>query len=537
MEFFGRQEILSVLDKRAAGLKNGYRQNIAITGDALVGKTCLVKHWLSRYCDNYTLPLYIEVKPQEFGAFLEKFVGTLLFSFLKNSQEALKDDLGFLLDRSRSYIPRTCARIEELLAQTKKRRHREAFLKLLELAAIFYEETNKSCVIILDEFHLLEELNVKDIYGYLRKQIALDTRTMYILISSNRQRARDILTSDLNLLFGNFEKIELLPFDNASSQSLVRERLKLLNVPDELANFIISFCFCHPFYLNIVTNACVDYYARNGAAAFTVDSFASSLENIFLDAWGVLNRRFLEVMSEMEGSHKDRSIVKILLALGSGINNLSQLAYHTSKTKKEAAFLLNQLFISGVISKNADVYYVSDRIFSFWLRAVYNNQLRALSADSAQQRQIFRKEILWLFEAFREAQGKAFGVRILELFNKFSNESIEVHRKRLRLSHFKEVKLLDINGPRIREGVLARAANSLWVAGLKSERAEEEDIIEFAGICRKLKYSQPQKRIFITLDDIDENARLVAKEEKISTWDMPLVNSLFDIFDKPRIVK
>jgi hypothetical protein len=418
----------------------------------------------------------------------------------------------------------------------KKRRNREAFLKLLELTDIFHEETNKSCVIILDEFHLLESLNLKDIYGYLRKQITLDTHTMYILISSNRQRARDILASDLNLLFGNFEKIELLPLDNAASQSLVRERLKYLNAPDELANFIISFCFCHPFYLNIVTNACVDYYARNGAEAFTIDSFAASLENIFLDAWGVLNRRFLEVVSGIGGSHKDRSIVKILLALGGGINNLSQMAYHTSKAKKEAAFLLNQLFISGVISKSADVYYVSDRIFGFWLRAVYSNQLRALSADCAKQRQIFRKEILWLFEAFREAQGKALGVRILELFNKFGNEAIEVHRKRLRLSHFKEVKLLDMHGPRVREGVLARAANTLWVAGLKSERAEEEDIIEFAGICRKLRYSQPQKRIFITLDDIDENARLVAKEEKISTWDMPLVNSLFDIFDKPRIV-
>lgn len=537
MEFFGRQEILSVLNKRAAGLKSGYRQNIAIIGDTLVGKTCLMKHWLSRYCDNYTLPVYIEVKPQEFSAFLEKFIGTLLFGFLKNGQGALKDDLNFLLDKSRSYIPRTCGRIEELLAQMKKRSHREAFLKLLELTAIFHEETNKSCIIILDEFHLLEKLNVKDIYGYLRKQITLDTHAMYILISSNRQRAQDILASDLNLLFGNFEKIELLPFDNATSQALVRERLKLLNMPEGLADFVISFCFCHPFYLNVVTNACVDYYVKNGAAAFTIDSFASSLENILMDTWGVLNRRFLEVMGEIEGSYKDRSIVKILLALGSGINNLTELAYHTAKTKKEAAFLLNQLFISGAIAKNADVYYVSDRIFSFWLRAVYGNQLRALSADCATLREIFRKEILWLFGAFREAQSKALGVRILELFNQFSNEAIEVHHKRLRLSHFKEVKLLDINSPRIREGVLARAANSLWVAGLKAERAEEEDIVEFAGICRRLKYSQAQKRIFITFDDIDENARLIAKEEKISTWDMPLVNSLFDIFDKPRIVK
>lgn len=536
MEFFGRQEILSILDKRANGLKNGYRQNIALVGDELVGKTCLIKHWLSRYCDNYTLPLYIEVKPQEFSAFLERFIGTLLFSFLKNGQAGLKDDIGFLLDKSRSYIPRTCGRIEELLAERKKKNPREAFIKLLELTAIFYEETNKSCIIILDEFHLLEKLNVKEVYCHLRKQITLDTHTMYILISSKRHLAQGILASDLNLLFGNFEKIELLPFDNRASRALVMERLKLLNAPAELANFIISFCFCHPFYLNIVTQACVDRHIKNGAAPFSIHSLAASLENILLDGWGVLNRRFLEVMHEIEGSYKDRSIVKVLMALGCGINNLSQLAYHTSKPKKEVTFLLNQLFISGIITKNAEVYYVSDRIFSFWLRAVYGNQLRAFSLDYQAQKQLFIKEVEGAFAAFCQAQNKTLGVRILELFNQFSNETIEVYRKRVRLSHFREVKLLDINSGLIREGVLARAANSLWVAGLKAERAEEEDIIEFAGICRKLKYSRPQKRIFITFDEIDENARLIAKEEKISTWDMPLVNSLFDIFDKPRIV-
>lgn len=537
MEFYGRQEILSILDKRSVGLKNGYRQNIAIIGDALIGKTCLIKHWLSKYCDNYTLPLYVEVKPQEFSAFAEKFIGTLLFGFLKNAQTGLKDDLGYLIDKSKNYIPRTCGRIEELLAQTRKKNHRDAFQKILELAAVFYEETNKSCIIILDEFHLLEKLNVKDIYGYLRKQITLDTHTMYVLISSSSCRARDILAGDLNLLFGNFEKIELSAFDNAASQAMVKEKIKILNASDELANFIINFCFCHPFYLNAVTNACVDYHIKNAAAAFTIDSFASSLENILLDSWGMLNRRFLEVTAEIESSYKDRSVFKILLAMAGGINSLPELTHHAAKPKKESALLLNQLFISGVIAKNIDVYYISDRIFSFWLRAVYAVRERALSADWQGQRKIFRKELLGFFGAFSEAQSKTLGLRILELFNRFSNEAIEVHSKRLRLSHFKEVKLLDISGPRIKEGVLARAPNSLWVTGLKSERAEEEDILEFAGICRRLKYNRPQKRIFITLDDIDENARLIAKEEKISTWDMPLVNSLFDIFDKPRIVR
>lgn len=538
MEFYGRQEILESLDKRANGLSKGYRQNIAIIGDELMGKTYLIKYWLSKYCDNFTLPMYIEVKPQAaFSAFLEKFIGILLFSFLKNSQVSLRDDISFLIERSRKYIPLACAHIEALLIEKKKKNTRRAFVKLLELPELFYKETNKSCIIILDEFHLLQELKVKDMYTHWRKQIMLSRHTMYILLSSRKQLAHKILSGDLNLLFGNFEKIEFPPFGNKTAQAFIQDKFKLLDVPSEIANFIINFCFCHPFYLNVIGNAFIDYYTKNASIPLTIGSLISSLENVFIDNWGILNRRFSQVMNQIEGSFKDHSIIKILIALSAGINSLSHIAHQAGLPKKEVAFALNHLLSLDVITKNADIYYVSDRIFSFWLRCIYVNQLNTFSIDYDKQKQLFRKEMGNLFAAFCEAQNKALGIRIVELFSQFSNESIEVHKKRVRLNHFKEVKLLDIHGMRIKEGILARAANTLWVAGLKADKVEEEDIIEFARLCRRLKYNKPQKRIFITFDDIDDNARLIAKEEKIATWDMSFVNSLFDIFDKPRIVK
>lgn len=537
MEFYGRQDILESLDKRASGLHKGYRQNIAILGGELIGKTTLIKHWLSKYCDNFTLPVYIEVEPRELSSFLEKFIGTMLFSFLKNSQAHLKDDINFLIDKSRRYIPRTCAHIEALLMEKKRRNARGAFAKALELPELFYEETSKSCIIILDEFHLLQELKVKDMYAQWRKQIMLDRHTMYILLSSRRQLAQKILASDLNLLFGNFEKIELLPLDNKTAQAFVRDKFSSLPVPDEISNFIINFCFCHPFYLNVTARALADYHARNPRASVTIGSLISSLENIFLDKWGILNRRFLEITQAVECSFRDRSMLKILAALAAGVNGLPHIARHIAKPKREASLALNRLLDLEVVSRSADICYVSDRIFSFWLRCAYVNHPNAFSIDSDTQAQLFRKEMERLFAAFCEAQNKTLGIRILELFNHFGNESIEVHKKRLRLNHFKEVKLLDMQGLRISQGVLARAAGTLWVAGLKEDAVEERDIVDFAGICKRLKYNKPQKRIFIAFGDMDANARLVAKEEKIATWDMAFVNSLLDIFDKPRIVR
>lgn len=539
MEFFARQEYLNLLDKRANGLSKGYRQNIAIIGDELIGKTCLIQYWLSKYYDNFTVPVYIEVTSQSsFSAFAEKFAGTLLFSFLKNSEITLRDDIAFLIDKSKKYIPHTCASIQALLNEKKKKNMlRQAFAALLELTEIFYKETHKSCIVVLDEFHLLEKLNIKDMYAHMRKYIMLHTHTMYILISSKKQLASQILSSDLNLLFGNFEKIELTAFDNRSACAYVRERLRGLSAPDEIKNFIINFCFSHPFYLNLVCNALIAHHTKGEPVPCNRDSFIASLENIFVDSWGILNRKFLEAMQHIESSFKDPQAVKILIALSNASANLARLAHQAGLPKKEVALMLNQFLDLDIISKNTDIYYISDRVFAFWLRCMYVHLRSAFSIDYDKQKQLFRNEMQRLLGGFYEAQAKAVSTRILELFNQFSDESIEMQKKRMRLHHFKEVKLLDIHSERIKEGILARAKNSLWIAGLKMEKTEEEDIIEFAGICKRLKYNKPQKRIFIAFDDIDINARLIAKEEKIITWDTAFINSLFDIFNKPRIVK
>ena len=38
-KFFGREEVLELLNKRVLALKDGYRQNVALTGQSLSGKS------------------------------------------------------------------------------------------------------------------------------------------------------------------------------------------------------------------------------------------------------------------------------------------------------------------------------------------------------------------------------------------------------------------------------------------------------------------------------------------------------------------
>lgn len=537
MEFFGRQDILDLLDKRVSSLGKGYRQNIAIVGEEFIGKTYLIKYWLSRYHDNYIVPIYVEIKLQEISAFAEKFIGTFLFSFLKNSQIELRDDIDFLVEKAERYIPQTASIARQLLSARKKGKAQGTFIELLRLTEIFYQETGKRCLIIFDEFHLLEEMKIRDIYALWRKHIMVNKDTMYILLSSKKQVASRILSSDLDLLFGNFEKIELQPFDNKSAQSLLQDKFRMLSLPNQISNFIINFASSKPFYLNILSDAFINYLTKNPEVSPTINALISSFEETFIDSWGVLSRRFRALMEEIENRFKDISIHKILIGFTSGINRLAQVSGGLQRTKKDISAILARLCEYDFIAKNADSFCLSDKVFAFWLKCIYANELNAFSADYDRQRQCFRKEIQSLFNSFCDAQKKAVSERIIDLFSQFQDESIEVDKKRLRLNRFKEIKLLNINGRQIKEGILARTAGSLWIAGLKENKVIEEDMVEFIDVCRKFKYNKSQKKIFIAFDEIDINASLIAKEEKISTWDIGFVNSLLDIYDKPRIVK
>lgn len=57
--FFDRRSYLETLNKRILGLKEGYRQNIAIIGDELVGKTSIIFNLLYKTYDTRINFLYL----------------------------------------------------------------------------------------------------------------------------------------------------------------------------------------------------------------------------------------------------------------------------------------------------------------------------------------------------------------------------------------------------------------------------------------------------------------------------------------------
>jgi len=117
----------------------------------------------------------------------------------------------------------------------------------------------------------------------------------------------------------------------------------------------------------------------------------------------------------------------------------------------------------------------------------------------------------------------------------FEDDLMQIERKKIRLNHFREVKPLSFNHRLLKDGLLGHSSDSLWIMAIKPDALTEQDIAEFSKECKKYHHKS-QRKIMVTLREVDPNARLRALEEKVWTWDLNNLNQILDLFSKPRVI-
>lgn len=526
---FDRQEYLDILRKRIGDLKFGFRQNLAIVGDELVGKTAIIFKFLNEFYDNHIIVLYLEVRPESLDSFAKRFIGTLLYNFLINSALPLKEDIDFLINKSSQYIPNTVAKIKYILNALQARKKNNIFMELFSLSDTLNQETGKFCVVILDEFHNLENLgHTKDLYQQWSKLLILQKNTLYIIVSSMKFKTKAVLSKNLSLLFGNFELVTVEPFDIKTSEEYLAYKLQNLNINMDrgLKNFIVHFTGGYPFYLEVIAEELLKSGQNN---------LVDVLENLLFLSSGILNQRFSNYLKCFLDSPYSNDYVSILYLISTECNKLKDMAHKLGRSKKELHMRINHLLECDAITRSGDFLKINDRVFSFWLRFVYKGKLHSLTFDAQNQKVLFRQNLECMVQDFLHSATKSIIERVAELLRLFEDEIVQIEKKRLRLNHFREIRPLEFSRKNLKEGIIGRSQSSLWIMAFKNDLLTEEDIAEFAKECKRYRHKS-QRKIIIALRDIDVNARLKALEEKILTWDINNLNQIFDLYYKPRVI-
>lgn len=532
-KFFGREEVLDLFNKRVQALKEGYRQNIALTGQGLSGKTSILHHFLHSIKEEDIITVYVEVVKEPFRSFSNRLIATLLYNALTKKGVNAGFDLEDLLKDSRESLPKTHGAIRAINAHIDRNELDDAYFSLLSLTSTLKEEINKSCIVILDEFDKLEQIGIKNPFLSFGKVIMTQKDTMYIVSSSRNEVIKKILSEKLSLLFGNFEVVKVAGFDTETSRIFMESRLESFEMHDSLKKFLIAFTGGNPFYLSHLIKKVKEEATERMSNHVDTAVLGEAVMELVYNANGVIHQYLMNfILDLMDTQHRER-YMSILTAIAGGRNKSIEIARSLRLKQSEVSKDLLRLSELGFISKNGVFHVIDDPILEFWLKFVYQKRRSVLVDGIFNRAELFNSQIMSYIDDFAVKTREDITARIKELFYSFSNELVQMDSKQFRLPHFTKIDI--IRTGEHRQFITASFKGKTWVVQPYEEVVRENDIVDFIKNIKSCN-SRVASKIIIPLKGIEENAKLLAKELKISMWDISTLNKVFGIYGKEKVV-
>ena len=532
-KFFGRDEILEILNKRTLALKEGYRQNVALTGQSLAGKSSIIFQFLHTIKEDGFIPVYVEVVKEPFRAFADKFIATMLYNALAKKGEEASMNIDSLMEKASSSLPKTYSAIKQINLDIENEECEQAYSRLLELTSTLKLESEIPCIVILDEFDNLEHLGIRNPFVAFGKVIMVQKDTMYIVSSSRGLAIRKIISEKLSLLFGNFEVLKVENFGTRASNEFISTRLAGFDADSFLRKFLIAFTDGNPFYLNKMVCRMKDIALERMTSHIDIDIATEAILDLVYDSSGTIHQYLLNYILELIDAKSRDLHVSILASIANGRKRSSEIARHMHLTQAGVTEALQRLSEQGLVTRSGIFYTIGDIMLDFWLKNVYERKKRLLVDGAIDKRSLFRDEIKAYEGDFEREFALSTAERLAGLFNLFSDELVSLDMKNSRMPHFTKVEVRSFSDSK--EFIAASFRGNFWIAQAYERDVNENDIVTFIRNVKGLDYKISSKLI-MPLKGIDENARLLAKELKISIWDSRTVNTLLTLYNKKRVI-
>ncbi len=508
---------IRTIDKRLRSFKEGYRQNIALLGDK--SRIDHIHHkYIPARLESETV-IYANASYAGDREIFNNIAYSILSGYLKSYES-----LDRMISAASYILPSTTTFIKDIL----KTKGYIPFLKSLELINKFINETTNRCIFILDEFTELKKI-YKNFYYDFSQFIIFQNKCMIIITSSKVDKARDLLSSELNFLFGNFERIHL--DDNACFENYLylKDLLEPIKPTPAFLSFFVNAVGTNISYLDIIASEVKNYYSND-----EMNCIRNVMTNILLKEESCLFQRFIARIEAIKSRFKDYTTpLKLILTISAGYIRKKELVSLNIIREKSLTTQLNRLLELGYISNNGDVYKIKDDLFSLWLSHVFSYYFYPSVLDTRTRERLFKLKLKETVEIFNEAYFKDATERIADLIATFNNDYLKVRKQKIRLPRIERTKMLPYPEERFR--FLVGEGKDIIFVGIKKNTADDADIVDYIEKTRVFK-NKKVKKIFITLNNFSTSARIIAKENKLITWDINEINELLKIYHKPIII-
>jgi hypothetical protein len=518
MDPFNKNPNLINLSKRINAFRRGYRQNIAILADDKNEISNLINSYLAYKKTEQLIHVYLN------PTYLNKnnVFKSIAFCLLSEYSSTVTS-LDQLITICSDILPKTTLLIKNLLQK------KITFLDILNLINEFIQESDKNCIFIIEEFAQADKL-FKNFYQQLANFAISQRKCMFVISSSHPEAADKTLGNELNLLFGNFEKIYLNKNNFFQNFILLESKLDKLKPSPTFISFFINIIGNNQSYYQLFKKVIHQYYTE-----IEENTILKVLEDLLFNQETYFFQKFSNNLDKIKYHFKEPiPVIKLLFLLSKGYLRKENLKSLTGSSSRDINHKLNKLVNLNYLNKHGNIYKIKDKLFSFWISHFFKFYSIFPVSEPQKRKNLWQKEIQEEINLFKEDFAKNRLKKIVELFMAFKDDSISIDKNRYNLPKLDNTKI--ISYPEDDFHLLVGEGKKIVFAGIKEKTTNDKDIIEFIKKGANIKGKNVQK-IFISLDELTEAANLLAKNKKITLWDKNRVNNLLDIYNKPNLLQ
>lgn len=536
MPTFARDQIGTALKKRVEALMKGYRQNVGIIGSSGLGKTDFLSSAYREFSLQPSLICaYVQAESFDFESLVERWTGALLTGYCRSeSLPASASDFQGHAGKLEARIPKTVQSISRIRRQLHKEPAASILRDLFALSGVLAQETSKKVILMLDEFQEIGVLPDPDPFAVLGREIMVQTDTLYLVSSSHPERAREIFRDKLSLLFGNFEIMELRPFEFSETVDFISRHFPRTFFSTQQKKLLISLTNGDPLYLDLILDR-LKFYLSPETEQYVSDRllFLAIQEELF-DRKGRIALLFERMLDPVLRASKDGgSNLRVLLAVSEGRSRLSEISSCAGRKTAETQKILQRLVHEDRVRKFGTFYVMEDPLFRFWLREVFQKKQRLCVPDEKSVCDELMVSLREKMEVLEHDEKKDVPSRIERLFKEFRNDAVEVETRKLKCPQFLEIAFRPAQGRFC--SLAAKGSKDRWVCLVAEQRVSEEDVLSFIEDLKRSRKKIQQKIIF-TFEGIDQNAKLMAQAAQVQVWGLRELNSLFGLYDLPKLM-
>ena len=518
-----RPELTAHLQQRLRAFTEGFRQNMALIGPAGSGKTFQLQAALAHPPAGLSViscALYRESR----SSLLNRLRGAILQAALA---EEPHQSLEGLLERAQSRLPATVGAIRSVDELLARRLYSEAFTRTLDVIPTLVQEQHRPCVLILDEFLLLETLGFTHAFHELGKRVMTWPSVLFIVSSSSPYRARVILRERLQLLFGQFELLSLDAPDVNAAAMLVQRELHGVRGARGLSPFLVRWLGAYPRYLTIFVKRLRELAALERAGELSEALFFQTAWDLLGSPEGMLHQWCRSQTEQLVHVRHGSRAMEALLQIAEGARTTTELGHRMGRAGLSGA--LEALTEHDLAQRKGACWLIPDPVLRCWLTAVVSPEQAGAARESAQLRARFEQYLSGTWKQWIYASQLTFPEQVARLFTSFRDDTICLDSKTGRLPRFDTIRTHRPERPEAGTYLIAEGQGKRWCCAIQEGLVDENTIATFESFCRG-QAPKPSRKIVVSRAGVEQNARLLAKASNMWVWTRDELGTLTELY-------